>query len=285
MGCFERQIDEMNHLNLLWSDFLNDTDQETQAVWHGNDVEFPKDENGDTKNPENGDWLLTYTTQDGKTPFIKPLTSGYNYQGIMDMALAKRTLILQKCDVPQRNDNSGGSTGVAMSDATGWSAAETAACKEQDIIEVCKMEEVKVVLSAIQKSTDVPADSPLLKLKSRDIQPNIKRQKTYELTTKVNAMCAMLAKGFTLKDTVNAIPLFEDNNQVIVDSGEGIAKYQEANVFKTETQNNAESVDNSEESEEKRPFPDLSDQEGNSPNIGSMKTDADSQGKLDKPEK
>jgi hypothetical protein len=174
-------------------------------------------------------------------------------------------LILQKCDVPIRNDNSGGSTGVAMSDATGWSAAETAACKEQNIIETCKMQEVRVVLSAINKSTDVPSDSPLLSLKAKDIQPNIKRQKTYELTTKVNAMCALLAKGFALKDVVNTIPLFEDNNQVIVDSGEGVSKFQESNVFKTETA--------TEETEEKRPFPDLSDQEGNSPMIGSLNTE------------
>ena len=41
MGCFERQISEMDNLNLLISDFTNDVDQNTQAVWHGNDIEFP----------------------------------------------------------------------------------------------------------------------------------------------------------------------------------------------------------------------------------------------------
>jgi SPP1 family phage portal protein len=266
MGCFERQIDEMNNLNLLWSDFLNDVDQETQAIWHGNDIDFPKNENGDVSQPKTNDWIITHTTQDGKTPFIKPLSVGYDYSGINTMALAKRSLILQKCNVPQRNDNSGGSTGVAMSDATGWSAAETAACKEQDIIETCKMEEVKAVLCAIRVSPHVAGDSPILKLKSRDIKPNVKRQKTYELTTKVNAICALIAKGFTLKDTVNAIPLFEDNNQVIVDSGDGVKKYQEANIFKVAEEQTEDS------GEEKRPFSDLSDQEENSPNIGGMET-------------
>ena len=40
MGCFERQIPEMDSLNLLNSDFLNDVDQNTQAIWQTIDVEF-----------------------------------------------------------------------------------------------------------------------------------------------------------------------------------------------------------------------------------------------------
>ena len=86
------------------------------------------------------------------------------------------------------------------------------------------------------------------------------RQKTYELTTKVNAICAMIAKGFSLEDTLSIAPLFEDNNQVIVRSGEGVKKYQESQVFK----------DEQEQSEEKRPFPDYSDQIVNSPNVDGM---------------
>lgn len=273
MGCFERQISEMDNLNLLISDFTNDVEQNTQAIWHTNDVEFPKelvtDANGKVEEkettPKTNDWLQTYTSQDGKTPFVKPLAIDYDYEGMLNNIASRRALILQKCNVPQRNDNSGGSTGVAMSDATGWSAAETSACKEQNIVEGCKMDEVRVALAAIKKSPNVPADSPLLKLRPSDLQPNIKRQKTYELTVKTNAICALLAKGFSLEDCVNTIPMFEDPNQVVVRSGEGVKAYQESNVFKTEKQIEKET-------EEKRPFPDYSDQEENSPNIGGMGT-------------
>jgi hypothetical protein len=121
------------------------------------------------------------------------------------------------------------------------------------------MDELKVVLRAIKKNPKVPMDSPLLKLKYTDVKPNIKRQKTYELTVKVNAMAALIAKGFALEDVVSVAPLFEDPNEVVNRSGDGVRKYQEAQVFKTE-QNKTE----------KRPFADLSDQEGNSPNIGGM---------------
>lgn len=263
MGCFERQISEMDNLNLLISDFTNDVDQNTQAIWHGNDIAFPTEivENEDgtktevRKKPSSNEWVLTQTTTDGKTPFVKPLAVEYDYSGMLKNIITRRELILQKCNVPQRNSTSGGSSGVAMDSATGWSAAETSANKQQNIMESCKMEEIKLVLRAIAKS-DAPEDSPLRKLKYTDIQPNIRRQKTYELTVKVNAMCALLAHGISLEDTVKIAPLFEDPNEVLVRSGEGVRKYQEANIFKTEST-----------TEEKRPFPDMSDQVNNTPNI------------------
>ena len=264
MGCFERQISEMDNLNLMISDFSNDVEQNTQAVWHGNDVEFPtkviENEDG-TKTevvvkPKDGEWLITGTTQDGKTPFVKPLAIDYDYQGMLNNIITRRALILQKCKVPQRNDNSGGSTGVAMDSATGWSEAEEEAKKLQNIMETCKMNEVKAVLRAIKKCPYVPSDSPLLKLKAKDIQPNIKRSKTHELTVKVNALTTLLAHGFELQDATQAVQVFEDNTQVIERSGAGVKRYQEAHVFGTEKQ-----------TEEKRPFADLSDQISQSPNI------------------
>lgn len=271
MGLFERQKPEMDNLNLLVSDFTNDVDQNTQAMWHSNDVEFPTEkiklpdgtEKEITKKPKSGEWLQTFTPQEGKTPIVEALAINYDYPGMLQNIITRRALILQKMNVPQRNDNSGGSTGVAMSDATGWSAAEMAASKQQNIMEDCKMEEVKVVLAAIKNSRFINPDNPLLKLTISDIQANTNRQKTYELTVKTNAMCALLAKGFDLDDVLTIAPLFSDPNQVSVRSGAGVRRYQEANVFKDGTGTG--------EKEEKRPFGDYSDQEVNSPNIGGIK--------------
>ena len=273
MGCFERQISEMDNLNLLISDFTNDVEQNTQAIWHTNDVEFPtikvEKEDGaiveQVVKPKGNDWMQTYTSQDGKTPFVKPLSIDYDYAGMLNNILSRRALILQKCNVPSRNDNSGGSTGVAMSDATGWTQAETEATRQDQIKESCKMNELRVVLRAIRKCSGLSQTSPLRKIKPYDLQVNIKRQKTYELTTKVNGICALLAKGFSLEDALATAPLFDDPNQVVARSGEGVKKYQESQVFKNENKTN--------ETEEKRPFPDLSDQEMNSPSIGGMKTE------------
>ena len=257
LGCFERQISEMNALNLAISDFGNDIDQNTQAIWHGNDIEFPVDEEGNQVNPRSNDWLLTRTTSEGKTPFVKPLSVNYEYAGMLNFIINKRSLILQKCAVPQRNDNSGGSTGIAMSDATGWSSAEASASKQQAFQEYSKMKELEAVLRAIDVSPFVKENDQIRNIDLIDIQPNIKRQKTYELTVKTNAIATLLAKGFALEDAISIAPLFADPNVVIERSGEGVKKYQETEVFK----------ENEQQSEEKRPFADYSDQIDNSPNI------------------
>lgn len=232
MGCFERQISEMDNLNLLISDFTNDVEQNTQAIWHTNDVEFEEDEDGNRLTPATNDWMQTFTSQDGKTPFVKPLAIDYDYTGMLNNIITRRSLILQKCNVPQRNDNSGGSTGIAMSDATGWSSAESAAAKQQNIMESCKMEEVAVVIRAIAKSD---ATNPITELSIGDIQPNIKRQKTYEMTTKVNFFATAVSHGVNGLHALKAMNAFEDVNQVWEDSRETIEAYQRSIFDKQNT--------------------------------------------------
>ena len=144
-----------------------------------------------------------------------------------------------------------------MASATGYEAAEASANKQQNIMESCAMEELKVVLRAIKRHPDFDVNDPLAKLTFAEIAPNIKRQKTYELSIKVNSISTLISHGFALEDAVTVAPLFEDPNEVVNRSGEGVRKYQEANVFKTEKAT----------TDEKRPFPDYSDQEQNSPNL------------------
>lgn len=277
MGCFERQIPEMDALNLLISSTLDQVDQQTQAVWHTNDVDFPvkevevTNEDGTVTTeevevkPASGDWLETFTTPDGKQPFIRPLTMEYDYGGILQTVMNKRSLILQKCGVPERNSANGGSTGVAMSDATGWSAAESSANKQQLIIESAKMQEVRVVLKVIQKSTDVPSDSPLLKLKARDIRPNVKRNRSFDLITKSNALATLLSHGVNGLHAFKTVNLFEDNTQVWADSEEMITKYQKKLFEEQRTESNG--TKNEAEKIPDRTASDISDQRNESPVI------------------
>lgn len=159
-----------------------------------------------------------------------------------------------------------------MSDATGWSHAEAAASKQQMIIDSCKMEEVEVVLAAINASSYVPQDDPMRKLTIADLEPNIKRQKTYEMSTKVNAMATMLSHGFSLEDTTDSIPFFDDPSKVCSRSGEGVRKYQET-IYKTNSQNAGEGGDGEKEPNSGRTMQDLSDQISNSPLIDKSRTD------------
>lgn len=273
MGCFERQIPAMNNLNLLVSDFSNDVDQNTQVIWWANDCEFETvqvvNDDGtvteEIKHPKSNEWLQTFTTRDGKIPKVQPLTVNYDYAGMLNNYITQRALILQKCNVPQRNDNSGGSTGVAMSDATGWSAADIAANKEEMIISKSIRQEIKVICAAIRESA-CPLDSPLRKIKPSDLEPSIKRQKNYELSVKTTAISNLINIGFSLEDTLDAVPLFPDPAQVIERSKEGVEAYQETKLKQ------------SDKSEEKEAIPGSDDpiyQIGNSPNIDGMNVDND----------
>ena len=244
MGCFERQIPEMDALNLLNSDFLNDVDQNTQCIWHVNDCEFATEEidNGDgtvtikTKRPENGQWLQTFTAQNGNAPKITPLTVNYNYSGVLNNIVNKRQTILSKCDVPQRADTSGGSSGIAMSDASGWSAAEASASKKENIQDLCKCAELRVVFRAIAKNTKVASDNPVKALTLADIKPYIKRQKSYEMTVKTNAFATMVAHGINGLDAIQSINFFDDPSQVWERSRDSIELYQQ-NTFGEEATN------------------------------------------------
>lgn len=244
LGSFERQIPEMDALNIAVADFFNDVDQNTQAIFHTNDIDFPKDESGNERHPKTNDWVSTYTSPDGKTPFIKPIAIDYDYTGMLENISYRRNMILQKCNIPVRNDNSGGSTGVAMDSATGWNAAETAASSQQNIMESCKMEEVKIVLKAIQISPYVPADSPLLKLKPSDVQPSIKRSKNYEMSVKTSALANLLSHGIYGLHALKTINLFDDVSQVWTDSKEIIERYQSSIFDKnTKTKENIQTTD------------------------------------------
>lgn len=265
MGVFEREIPEMHRLNLILSDVGNDIDQETQAIWHANDVEFPEivDEEGKptgkTKKPESNEWVVTETTKNGKTPFIKSLGSDYDYGGLMNTYATSRALILQRCFVPCRNDDSGGSTGVAMSDATGWSGAEQVACKQQLLTEASKMEEVKVALIAIKLNSNLKQSSPLQNLRYMDVKPNITRQKTYEMTVKTTAFANLVSHGVNGLHALKAVNFFDDVAQVWADSKDTIEQYQQKNFGENEKVKNASD--------------DPVNQIGNSPLIDGMNTD------------
>lgn len=271
MGVWEHQKSELDNLNLLISDFTNDVEQNTQAVWHTNDVDFPVErkvtDNEDgtqtveevVRKPKSGEWMQTYTSTDGKTPIVETLAINYDYTGMLNNIQYRRNKILEKCNVPLTNDNASNITGVAASNASGWDHAEAAATKLQMITESCKMDELEVVLAAIDKSPYVPQNSPLRRISLEDIEINIKRQKLYELSTKVNSIATLINTGINGGKVLNAIPVFDDPNEVWEASRETVEKIQKSNI-KDDTTNND------------RTMQDLSDQVNNSPLIDKSRT-------------
>lgn len=264
-AVIEGQINALDNINDLVSEIGNGVQQNIQAIWWSNNIIFPQQEithdDGTTEmipiKPKSGDWVQTTSPKDGAQPSIKPLVIDYHLGEMQNTYTAQRALVLEKMHVPQRNDNSGGSTGVAMDSSTGYADAESVASAREGIVIGCQNDEIKVVLAVIKASTDINDDNPMKKLLPRDIQPAIRRPKNFDLATKSNAIATLLSHGFALEDCVANIPLFQDATQVITRSGEGVKKYQEKNFGTEETAPNADRIQG-----------DLSDQVQNSPNLG-----------------
>ena len=268
-GCFERLMPMIDDVTASMSALLDAVQSNTDVIWFSSDVEFPTREvelaDGTTKEevvkPKDGDWLLANTTRDGKQPKVQPLTVDYDYNGQLANINATRAHILKLAHVPQRNDNSGGSTGVAMDDAAGWTDAEADACRKQMLSDSSKMNELEVVLRACKISPFIDSEDPIMGLNYSDCSPNFKRSKTYDLATKMNSICTGLAHGFDLADLVGTVQLFEDSAEVVARSGEGVRKYQET-IWKTE--NEAQGAEGEEAVNGDRLQADLSDQLDNS---------------------
>lgn len=276
MGCFERQIDNMNCLNIIESDICNSCEEMVNAIWHCNDVDFPTDiitaPDGTTKEvtrkPKNNEWMQTYTSPDGKTPFVTPLSTNFNYEGNLQFASKQREIILQNADIPSRASSSGGNTGSALNISSGWETTEAIAAAQQNIMESCKMEEIKVVLQAIRKCPNIEADSALLTLKARDCQPNIKRNKTYELATKINFFATAVSHGVNGYHAFKVANFSDDVNQIWDDSRELVEAYQRKQFMIDSTAVEVTEQD----SNSGRLMQDLSDQASNSPLIDGMST-------------
>ena len=251
MGLWEHEISEMNNLNTMISDYSIDVEINMNCIWHTNDVDFPTEITTDSegnevetvKKPSNGEWMQTYTTPDGKTPKVEPLTLNYDYGNMLENINARRSLILEKCFVPQRTDGTN-STGVAQDIASGYSSLDIVAESIQAIQESCKQEEIKVMLAAVKASPDLPADSPIFAIRAMDLQPSVKRERLSEISTKINAFATGVSHGIHGLDMLQLINAFPDTNQTWERSKALIEKYQ-TSVF---DQNGNEAVGGKEES-------------------------------------
>lgn len=267
LGVFERQIPDMDALNVEVSDFANACASSCQEIWWMNDAEFPVDPaTGKRIKPVSGQWMQTKTAPNGNRPMIQALSSTFNYDGVQENIITKRNTILQKCYVPLQSDPGGGSTASAMSMSSGWSSAEAVAAAQENLTRASKMEIASLELIAIRKSPFIPADHPLKKLKLSDLQPKFTRQKTFDLGTKVNAMATLIKNGVHGRIAMETVDLFPDVAQAWEESKDLIEKYQTA-LFEEKQDTSADDND--------RIMSDNTDQAVNSPLLDGARTGAD----------
>lgn len=272
-GVFERQIDELNALNILESDLVNDVAQTTQANWWGNDIELEKDENGNVKGVQGGQWILTKTNGNGQKPDIKALVLNYDYAGVLQNIQAKHDGILERTFTPKQTEQSGGSTTGATSLSSGWTATEAVAKKQEATIRSGYRLRNHLALIAIKKSPSVPQDSPLQKLTNADIDVRPIRQRSFDMATKINSLATMIQNQVHPRIAMEAIDFFPNLAEAIEDSLPNMLEYQKNLLESKCTSGNANTPKNPEDAiknqnvnpDVKRNQQDSSDQISNSP--------------------
>lgn len=262
-GVFERQIDELNALNILESDLVNDVAQTTQANWWGNDIQLEEDEQGNVKGIQGGQWIITKTAGSGQKPDIKALVLNYDYTGVLQNIQAKHDGILERTFTPKQTEQSGGSTTGATSLSSGWTATEAVACKQAQIIKSAYKQRNKLALIAIQKSPYISVDNELLKLKNTDIEIRPIRQKTFDLCSKVNALATMIQNQIHPRIAMETVDLFSNLAEATEDSVPQILEYQKSLREKGDSTGNAS--ENETNPDIKRIMQDSSDNTVNSP--------------------
>lgn len=231
-GCFERHLSDCTELNTLVSDFANLTAQQTQEIWWGNDVDFPVDPK--TKKPievKSGQWVLTSTTPDGKTPQIKALSNAFDTNATLTAIDTRWRRILQKCKVPTQQDSEGGgSTGTAMDMSSGWSAAETEAVREEQMASKAQREELRLIIKALEfvPETILPEKAPIRDIHVGDINFHFSRRKNYDMSVKANALSTLIKTGVHGRHALKFIDGFEDTEATWNDSREMIESIQQA---------------------------------------------------------
>lgn len=225
-GVFERQIDQMNALNILESDAVNSVSQAVQSVWLVLDLEFEKDDEGNPIPPVDGQWILSKTNANsGQKPDIKPLVMPLDYQGVLSDIENKREEILENAFCPVQKDQSGGATTGATSLSNGWAIAEAVATKEAQFIKDFYRRRNRLALKAIKlQPEEVPSE--LLELKNSDIDIRPIRQKTFDMATKVNSLATMLNCMVHPRDAMAAIDFFPNLAETVEDSIDMMLKYQ-----------------------------------------------------------
>lgn len=212
-GAFEPEIPLMDALNIVNSDRVNDVAQYVQSILWLNNCKIDETQKAELVN---GGMITTKSTADGREARIEYVSAPLNQSQTQALVDYMYEQILEIAGVPGRDSAAGGTTGNAILLARGWQLAETQAKASIMLSDQSQMELLKVIL-AIFKNT--PGLEPELKeLTLSDVLPHIGRNKTYELSSRVNAMVTMLKSGIDVEKAITVVDIFDDPQQVTIDS-------------------------------------------------------------------
>ena len=234
MACFEAVIPLMDALNITNSDRVNDVAQYVQAILWLHNCSIDENQKDELRN---GGFIQTTTTADGKEAKVTYVTSALNQQETQSLVDYMYDQMLEIAGVPGRDSASGGNTGAAILLSNGWQLAETMAKTAEPIFSASEMELLSIIIAIFKNTPDVPEE--LKELKKSDVIVKFSRNKTYDLVSRTSALANLINIGIDPGKAIATVDIFDDAQQVTIDSLEMINKILTGKMTKANT-NDAE---------------------------------------------
>lgn len=235
-GCFEKVIPLLDAINITNSDRVNDVAQHVQSIMWLHNCKLPED----ASITSNG-CIETESTSRDVQASIKFLDQPLDQQGVQTLSDHLTAKAMTITGTPERQDNSGGSTGSAVSLSSGWQIAETLAQTSDAIFDEAEKQCIRIILEILKVSTDIPKEyQDIVNLKLSDITIRHSRNKIYDIATKTNALATMLNSGIDALHAIETVCLFTNPQAVYTDSKEVIAEMQASKQLKV---NNTQNMD------------------------------------------
>lgn len=231
-SCFESVISILDELNTVNSDRANDIAQFVQALlwFHNCDL----DDRQKQQLIDGNGLIITKSTGDGREAKIAYLTQTLNQSEIQAYVDYLKQEAQEIAGVPMFGISTGGSTGTATSMSNGYSEADSRAQTSEQEFEQSERRALKVMLAIARHKKDQD-DADIGSLRVSDIGIKFTRNKTYNLTDKVNAWATMLKNGADPLRATEIASFTTDTQQFAMDSMEMIKKIQESYVKEDST--------------------------------------------------
>lgn len=212
-GAWEPGISIMDTLMLIQSDRANDVSQYVQSLLWMNDVQLDETQKAGLTN---GGLIITKSTADGREAKIAFVNAPLDQSSTQKYVDGLYDQLLEIVGVPGRDDTSGGSTGSAIILASGWQIAESTAKTSLLLADEAQEKLLEIALAIIANTPGIKDDVKSLKIS--DVMPYIGRNKTYELSSRVNSLAALINIGIAPETAMSVVDIFADPHQVALDS-------------------------------------------------------------------
>lgn len=230
MACFEAVIPLMDAINIANSDRLNDLAQYVQAILWLHNCTIDENQKQELRD---GGFIQTTTTADGKEAKVTYVTASLNQAETQALTDDLYSRMLEIAGVPGRDSASGGNTGAAILLSNGWQLAETMAKTMEPLFSESEMELLGVIIAILKNSRNIPEE--LKELKKSDVIVKFSRNKTYDLVSRTSALANMINIGIDPGKAIAVVDIFDDAQQVTIDSIEMINKILEGKISKKES--------------------------------------------------